>query len=116
MTRYVIYCEAMGVYVGPIYGNKQLWAKLKRDNLRYAAETFASAEEATARGVTLWAADPSPPACRAVEVQADGAGYATLAACVLAGLPEVPEPVDPEQVPNVEWVRGAMVLEGGKGL
>lgn len=114
MTRFVIHCEEMGVYIGPIYGDKQLWARTKQDNLRYAAQTFSTAEEAIKRAAELWKRDLVPPMCRAIEVQADGAGFATLAACVAAGLPETPE--DPEFVPQpgADWSRNAEVLEGGK--
>ena len=114
MTRFVIHCEAMGVYIGPIYGNKQLWAKTKRDNLRCAAQTFTTAAEAMERAVELWKHDATPPVCRAIEVQADCAGYATLAACVASGLPETPDDPDFVPEPGADWLRHATVLDGGR--
>jgi hypothetical protein len=102
MKRYIIHSDEQGIYLGVIYGDKSVWAKPKRSNFGYAAETFETVEgaqavidlvtsrtAATRRLVAVRDADLAErERYRVVEVQADAAGRATVAACVAAGVPE----------------------------
>ena len=118
MIRFVLYSETDGVFMGVMYGDKPVWAKLKRDLGQYLARTFESTAEATAMISEMTTRGRDTHACRVVEVQADGAGNATLAACIAAGLPEVPEdrppPLPPEPEANPDWLANAQVLDGGR--
>lgn len=119
MIRYVIHAPDLGVYLAPSEGTDgpmTLWTH-PTDSDEIAA-TFASTDQAAAE-VAAWPGSP-PEGWRAVAVEADGAGRATLAACLVAGLPAGPEDGDGEWVawrggePGPGWERGARTLAGGK--
>lgn len=125
MKRYVIYSPDLGVYLSPMEGIKgftTLWTRPADDN--EIAATFASPEQA-AKEIASWPGPP-PQNWRAVEVEADGAGRATLAACVVAGLPPA-EGEEGEGLDNAVtftpggegergagWADAATVLDGGR--
>ena len=115
MIRYVIHAPDLGVYLAPSEGRggpTTLWTH-PADSDEIAA-TFSSPEQAAAE-VAAWPGSP-PEGWRVVEVEADGAGRATMAACLVAGLPAGPD--------DGEWIawrgdesaaeRGARALVGGK--
>lgn len=119
MKRFVIYSSELGVFMAPmdgVNGFTTVWTQAEDSD--EVAATFATPEQADDE-VASW---PGPPPAdwRAVEVEADGAGRATLAACVVAGIPAVGEGVEMvgytpggagERRPG--WSAEATVLEGG---
>lgn len=126
MKRFVLHCAELGVYLGVMpecRRNDELrtcWAKPDAEDLDFAA-TFATAAEIEAH-IATWDGPP-PSDWRAVEVDADGAGHATLAACEAAGLPVATDEEDEGPVlfrPGAEgerragWAKGATVIKGEK--
>ncbi|HDR9103577.1 TPA: hypothetical protein QDB04_000297 [Burkholderia vietnamiensis] len=80
----VIYDDANGVYLGSAMG-LGFWSKLDPVG-QPAAVTFSDEEEENAHMAT-WE-NGRPDGVRCVQVEADQAGYASVAACMRAGLPE----------------------------
>lgn len=91
MKLYVLYHAELGVYLEQLETDrdtiKTVWMKPppEREFDPTFAATFKS-PEAIAEHIATWKGPP-PPGWRVVEVDADGAGYATLAACAAAGIP-----------------------------
>lgn len=79
----VIYSEKDGIYLGNCMG-LGFWTKLDPVG-QDGAVTFPSAQEAETH-MAEWAGG-RPDDIKLVEVTAEADGYATMASCILAGLP-----------------------------
>jgi len=82
-NAFLIVHPEYGVYLGSHMG-RGYWSKVASVG-QPAAVTFATRQEALDY-MAEWSVSP-PPGIDLVPVQADGPGYATIAACVRAGAP-----------------------------
>lgn len=87
----VLYSEELGVYLGECMG-LGFWSKLDPVGQAFAV-TFESEDQAWAHTQT-WD-DPPPADARLVAVQPDDGTFASVAACVQAGLPGWQDSVTP---------------------
>lgn len=81
--RFVIYSHDLGVYLGNFLG-LGFWSKV--DPVGQPSACTFDSEQQIREHVATWDGG-SPPTWRAVPVEVDPDGYATIAQCVAAGLP-----------------------------